>query len=139
MNSFAKIWSERILLLFALAMIVLVYFYVTAPGLRELVRPHHCLFFQATGLLCPACGGTRAVGHLLNGHPILALKSNLLAVLSLPLAGYGTLIAARLVFDRNFGPGDIRISPFWLWSIPVLVIIFWIARNLPFFSFLSPI
>ncbi len=139
MNSPARIWAERTLLAFALVMIVVVYFYVTTPGLRDLIRPHHCLFFQATGLLCPACGGTRAIGHLLNGHLQLALKSNALAVFSLPLIFYGTLSAFRLVFDRSFNPSDIRINPFWLWIIPVVIVIFWITRNLSYFSFLSPI
>jgi len=139
LNSPARIWAERTLLAFALVMIVVVYFYVTTPGLRDLVRPHHCLFFQATGLLCPACGGTRAIGHLLNGHLLLALKSNALAVFSLPLIAYGTVTAFRLVFDRSFSPSDIKINPFWLWSIPVVIILFWIARNLPYLSFLSPI
>ncbi len=139
MNLHAKIWAERVLLIFVLVMIVLVYFYVTTPALREVIRPHHCLFYQATGLLCPACGGTRAIGHLFDGNLPLALKSNALAVFSLPAIACGVLAAFRLVFDPSYGPSDIRISPYWLWSLPVLIIIFWIVRNLTYFSFLSPI
>ncbi len=139
MNSSVKIWAERTLLIFALVIIVVIYFYVTSPAMRDLVRPHQCIFSQATGLLCPACGGTRAIGHLLNGNLQLAFKSNALAVFSLPAILYGTVVAFRLVFDRRYGPSDIKISPYWLWSIPLLVILFWVARNLPFFSFLSPI
>ncbi len=139
MQSPLRIWAERSLFVFTVAMVILVYFYVTTPGLRELVRPHHCLFYQATGLLCPACGGTRAFSHLLGGRLVLALKSNALAVLMLPLAIYGTVTAYRLVFDANFSPSDIRIAPVWLWSLLVLVIGFWIIRNLPLFSFLNPI
>lgn len=138
MNSPLRIWAERTLFIFALAMIVVVYFYVTTPGLRDLVRPHQCLFLQATGLFCPACGGTRALGYLLDGRLQLALKYNALAVLSLPLVVYGTVTAFRLVFDRNYGPSDLKIAPFWIWSILALIIIFWIIRNLPYFSFLNP-
>ena len=139
MHSPLKVWAERSLLLFTLVMVVLVYFYVTTPGLREIIRPYHCLFNQATGLLCPACGGTRAFSHLLSGRLILALKSNALALFILPLVIYGTVTAYRLVFDESFSPGDLKIAPFWLWSLLVLVIIFWIIRNLPLFNFLSPI
>ncbi len=139
MHSPLRIWAERSLLIFAVAMIVTVYFYVTTPDLRDLIRPHHCLFNQATGLLCPACGGTRALSQLLSGRLVLALNSNALAVFILPLVIYGTVTAFRLVFDHNFSPSDIRIAPFWLWSLLVLVIVFWIIRNLPLFSFLSPI
>lgn len=70
---------------------------------------------------------------------MLALKSNLLAVLILPVVAYGTFTASRLVFDRNFGPSDIKIAPFWLWSMLAVLLLFWIIRNLPYFTFLSPI
>ena len=134
-----KRWAEWILLLFTLVTIVLVYFYVASPAFRDMVQPHQCLFSEATGLLCPACGGTRAIIHLLDGQLILALKSNLLAVLILPVIAYGTFTASRLVFDRNFGPSDIKIAPFWLWSLLAALLIFWIIRNLPHFSFLGPL
>ncbi len=139
MNIPAKYWLERSLLLFTIVTIALAYVYVTTPGLREIVRPYHCLFFQATGLLCPACGGTRAMLHLLNGRLLLALESNVLAVLILPAISYGVIIVFRLAFDRKFTPADIKIAPFWLWSFLAAVILFWIIRNIPYFSFLGPL
>lgn len=131
-------WLERGLLLLILVVIILVYMYVVNIELREMVRPHDCLFTQATGLLCPACGGTRAIGLLLDGQIIPALQSNLLAVLTLPLIFYALFILFRLAFDRHFTPADIRIAPFWIWSYFAFVLLFWFVRNLPTMTFLRP-
>jgi len=134
----AKHWAERSLFIFIALMLILGYLYVISPSLREIVSPYHCLFYRATGMLCPACGGTRALIHLLNGRFILALKSNVLAVMIVPLVAYSSIIAFRLAFDRNFSAGDIKISPILPWSLLALVIIFWIVRNIPELSFLRP-
>ncbi len=139
MNISSKYSLEQVLLIILIIMVIMVFFYVTTPGLREVVRPYHCQFYQATGLLCPACGGTRALLHLFSGRFLLALKSNALAVLFFPVVLYGIITVFRLAFDRSFTPADIKIAPFLLWSILPLVIIFWLVRNLPSFSFLSPI
>lgn len=139
MRTNVKNWAEKSLFFFVVVTLVLGYFYVTSPALREAVSPYHCLFYQATGLLCPACGGTRAMIHLLNGRLFLALESNILAVLIIPVIIYGLITAFRLAFNKNFTAGDIRISPVWPWSMLALVIIFWIVRNIPAFSFLGPL
>lgn len=125
--------------MFAAVVMVLAYCYVSMPGLREVTRPYHCLFYQLTGLFCPACGGTRSIIHLLDGRLLLALKSNALAVIMLPVIGYGLATASRLALDRRFSPVDIKIAPFLVWSVLAVVIVFWIIRNLSFFSFLNPV
>lgn len=35
-----------------------------------------CAFHEATGLLCPACGNTRAILALFYGHPLLSIGYN---------------------------------------------------------------
>ncbi len=131
-------WFERGLLLLSLAVLILVYLYVVNSELRELVRPHNCLLNQATGLLCPACGGTRAISLLLSGQILPALKSNFLAVFTLPLIFYALFLVFRLAFDRRFTPADIRIAPFWIWSYFVFVLLFWFVRNIPAMTLLRP-
>ncbi len=133
-----KPWFELGLLVVFLAVLILVYFYVASSELRDLVRPHHCLLSQSTGLLCPACGGTRAMIHLFNGHLMLALKSNLLAVVTLPLVMYAFFLVLRLAFDSRFTPADIRIAPFWIWSYFIFVLLFWVLRNIPSMVILRP-
>jgi hypothetical protein len=45
-----------------------------------------CPFFEATGLLCPGCGGTRALAALLRGDFVSAWKLDALIVSLLPFA-----------------------------------------------------
>ncbi len=45
-----------------------------------------CLFHDATGLLCPGCGATRALAALLHGHLAEAFHLNALIVALLPAA-----------------------------------------------------
>jgi hypothetical protein len=45
-----------------------------------------CPFFEATGLLCPGCGGTRALAALLRGDFAGAWRLNALVVALLPFA-----------------------------------------------------
>lgn len=134
----AKTWLERGLFFLALAVLTLGLVYLTDPSLRSLVRPHNCLLNRTTGLLCPACGATRAYIHLLGGRFCLALKSNALAILSLPLVFYGLLASFRLAFDRRFSPAQISIAPALLWAFLAVAIAFLVARNIPCFSFLRP-
>ena len=133
-----KTWLIRCLPGFTILFLALTYLYLVSPELRDQVRPCQCLFNQLTGMLCPVCGGTRAMIHLFNGNIKLALKNNALTVFSLPLVFYSVLTVFRLAFDRHFAPADIRIAPVWIWSVFFAVIIFWIIRNFSFFSFLRP-
>lgn len=55
------------------------------PG--QLLLP--CPFKWATGLLCPACGGTRMAYDLMHGDVLAAFHDNaVLLVLGVPAAGY---------------------------------------------------
>ena len=64
-----------------------------------------CPFNQATGLLCPGCGATRALSALLHGRFADALHWNALVVCLLPmLAGY---VIAALLRSND------RRSPVW--------------------------
>ena len=60
-----------------------------------------CPFFAATGLLCPGCGGTRALAALLHGHWGEAWRENALLVGLLPVAASYVTVAGWRV-----GRGD---------------------------------
>ena len=68
--------------------------------LIELVRRGiPCLFYCATGIYCPGCGGTRAVKYLLEGNLLKSLWYH-------PLVGYLVLVAGIeigrwLIFKRR--------------------------------------
>lgn len=80
-----------------------------------------CPIFAATGLLCPGCGGTRALAALLHGDVQAAWKWNALIVSLLPFAG----VWAVLRTCRK----DVRM-PQGAWAgIGLIVAAFGICRN----------
>lgn len=94
-----------------------------------------CPFLELTGLFCPGCGITRALHALVHFDWARAVSMNALVVLSMPLLGAMALqgvsprpllppAVARVVFD---GRG-------WI----VALVVFGVARNLPWFAWLAP-
>ncbi|MDQ0774964.1 hypothetical protein QF026_003430 [Streptomyces aurantiacus] len=61
------------------------YLYVTDPHEPGHVLPQ-CPFRFVTGLLCPACGGTRMVYDLMHGHFTAAWLDNRALLLASPFA-----------------------------------------------------
>lgn len=94
-----------------------------------------CPLHALTGLDCPGCGATRAVHALLSGDPLLALHSNALIVLALPVV---LVLYVRWILDRVHGRTRIIDPPKGLLiALGVFVAAFTIARNLPGLEFLS--
>lgn len=88
-----------------------------------------CLFKKATGFDCPGCGGTRAVHNLLHGDVALAADHNLLLLLLLPLSVVG-VGAAFIPTLKNTWQHLNKPR-----AILILVLFYWLTRNLPFFPF----
>ena len=103
---------------------------------RWLVLP--CTFYDLTGLYCPGCGSGRAVAATLRGDLWAAFRWNpMLFILGIPSMAVLVWEYIRVVFDiRKMKP---VMPPQWLViTVAVLVFIFWIGRNLPWFAFLAP-
>lgn len=91
-----------------------------------------CLFLNLTDLYCPGCGAQRAVHALLNARFATAMGFNAMLVIAAPAACIGWILPRIGLFT---GEGR-RYQPVLLHRvIPVLVIGFWIARNIPLFPF----
>ena len=91
-----------------------------------------CMFQAFTGLFCIGCGMTRALHALVHGDLVGALSMNPLGILTLPLIPL--IIAASNGWKpRWLRPllGVVMEPKFWLVVLPV----YWIARNLPWFPF----
>ena len=91
-----------------------------------------CVFHKLTGLHCPGCGSLRATHHLLQGHLGEALSMNILLFILAPvLTGYAI---------QGLRGKTVRISCKVGITILVLVLLFWVLRNLPVapFSILAP-
>lgn len=88
-----------------------------------------CMFHALTGLQCPGCGSLRALHALLHGQVRRAFAFN-------PLLFVVTLFGAYLVLRKKLKPNgpDPMASRLVWWGAPILIVLFWILRNLPAFS-----
>lgn len=93
-----------------------------------------CLFHTCTGIYCPGCGSTRAAHALLHGDVLGAMRKNLFLVVAGPFLLYWLLSRASGVFFGRRFP-ERRLSGRTTWLIALLVIGYWIARNIPCYPF----
>lgn len=108
------------------------------PATSDLYPP--CPFHALTGLYCPGCGTTRALHQLLHGHPGVAFGLNPLMVVMLPFLGYWLVsCVASGVRGRPLLP-VVFASPSWGWLVLVVILAYWVLRNVPLypFSLLAP-
>jgi hypothetical protein len=92
-----------------------------------------CALHQATGLLCPGCGTLRALHQLTHGNFAAAWRLNCFVVSLLPVVFW---LATREMIWLATGkrlPGVVT-RPVFGWAALVGLIIFTVARNLPFFG-----
>jgi len=96
-----------------------------------------CFFHELTGFYCPGCGVQRSFHALLHGRLLTAINFNLLFVLLLPLIIYFILV---FVLDKKHSRSSFIYKSNFSIAIVILVVSFWILRNLPFapFSWLAP-
>lgn len=88
-----------------------------------------CPFYAATHLLCPGCGGTRALHYLLHFNLAAAWHFNALIAICTPLALF--CFAAWYYSVMRYGHAPAIVVPRWaIGSAYVLVISFAIVRNM---------
>ncbi len=94
-----------------------------------------CPVYLLTGFYCPGCGASRALRSLLHLQFYQAFRYNPALVLLLPFMIW--YIAARLIDYVRTGGNHVdgRLSIRLLWWVLALLILYGIARNLPFFPF----
>ncbi len=89
-----------------------------------------CPFRALTGLDCPGCGMTRALHSALHGQLLQAADHNLLMVIVAIIAVVWWAFAA-LQRRRGRPPVRFRLSPRVIGAIGIVVVGFWVLRNLP--------
>ena len=111
--------------------VVLLALFALDPSEESFYPP--CPFHRLTGLYCPGCGSLRAIHQLLHGNITAAFGLNPLMVLSLPFLGYCLISTCAALVTKRTNAGF--IPAFWIWSILVVIILFWVLRNLPIYPF----
>lgn len=101
-------------------------------------QPGHypgCPFRAITGWDCPGCGTLRALHDLGTGDLGGALDHNLLAVLAIPFLGWAWVRWVRRLRNGQPPPPP---HPAWLVrGLLVLILVWWVVRNLPWFGYLG--
>ncbi len=94
-----------------------------------------CPFYEYLHIYCPGCGSTRLFRSLLHFDFYQAFRYNpLLFILLFP---FGALVLAEIIyFIRNKKMFNISTKIYVI--LLILIIIYWILRNIPYFSWLLP-
>lgn len=116
-----------------IAVIVLLFLALVDPATT--VFAPKCMFRYLTGYDCPACGIQRSLHALLNGDAVTALRYNYFLLISIPYfiaVAITTFCKADLIVKMGYyvqHPKVVRV-------ILVLIIIWWIVRNIPYVKML---
>lgn len=123
-------------MLFLLTM-ALVLLRIYDPAASAIFPP--CPFRYLTGWYCPGCGSLRAVHQLLHGNLELAWAMNPLTVLLFPFLAYGLACEALFSLRGQRSP-QFTLSGARIRALYAGILLFGIARNLPFhpFDLLAP-
>ncbi|WP_017587253.1 DUF2752 domain-containing protein [Nocardiopsis ganjiahuensis] len=98
-----------------------------------------CPWLMVTGTFCPGCGTTRALAALTHLDVAGAASMNLLLLACLPFLAYAYL--SWLNRTLRTAPARRRVLVVRPWLARTIVggfFLFWVLRNLPWFSFLAP-
>ena len=96
-----------------------------------------CPFHSMTGLHCPGCGSQRAIYDLLHANFLAAFSHNPLIVLGIATGLYKTILWLKYS-NSKAAPNNLFYHKNTPWIILILVIGFWILRNIPLLSYLQP-
>lgn len=98
-----------------------------------------CPFHKLTGLYCPGCGITRCILSLLKFEFYASFRYNPLVFILLPFFGFYFIYQVYLYITNRNDKIFSRFPRFVFNILIVIVLGFGILRNIPLFSFLSPI
>ncbi|MBT3382732.1 MAG: DUF2752 domain-containing protein [Prolixibacteraceae bacterium] len=118
------------LLLFFTGLAVL--FFVLNPSENEIFPK--CVFHSITGYYCPGCGSQRAIHSLLHLNFYSVVSNNFLFLPAVLVVMYHYLYS--FINQRfNLKLPNIFYFKSTPWIILVVILIFWILRNLPIYPF----
>lgn len=116
-----------IIIVIEILILITLYFFVNSEYINLVPK---CWLYNATGLLCPACGGTRFVTYLIKGDFIKAFFSHMIFfIVFLYLFILNMLYLINLNREKKIGKWF--YPKYWYVIIfTIVLIIYTIARNL---------
>ena len=108
-----------LLLPFGIAVVALIYYF--PPAKYHFWPP--CAFNKLTGLYCPGCGNTRALAALVHGDIVDCFAKNILFIPAL------ICLLVLCIYPK------ISLNRYFSGAIAIVVILFFILRNLPWYPF----
>ena len=111
--------------------LVLLYYYINPSEFDIFPK---CPLFVTTGFYCPGCGSQRATHYLLHFNLEGVLQQNILYFFGILFIGYHVTITnlnlflKKKIYNYVYHPK----TPF---IILMIIILFWILRNLTFYPF----
>ncbi len=95
-----------------------------------------CIFHSLTGLHCPGCGSQRAIHDLLHFDIEGVVQNNFLFLPALVISIYGIIVPfSNRYFNTSFK--NFLNHPKTPVIIALLILLFWVIRNIPFYPFTS--
>jgi hypothetical protein len=93
-----------------------------------------CPFYSFTGFYCPGCGSQRAIHQLLHGNILKGLNHNFLIILLTFVLVYDAIAyLLNNYYKKSFK--NLLHNPKTTNTILILVIVFWILRNIKIYPF----
>lgn len=115
-----------------LSMFLLAYLYtnyIEKVQSVNLLLFHDCTFKNAFHLYCPGCGGTRAVDALLHLRILSSLFYHPLVIYVVICCCF-FYIKIGIQLKKQNGDAEIFINTAYIWGALILVLTFFVARNL---------
>lgn len=139
-NSYKKYFKYGYLLLVIPVFFILRYYYINDPAIsQEGTVFAVCPFHYVTGLHCPGCGSQRAIHDILHIRILDAIKHNVLLILVI----FILFNKAYALLTKKYAPQyfyDLNGKSWFTYSIVIIVLGYWILRNIPVhpFTHLAP-
>ncbi len=107
------------------------FFYVNPSNVNFFPK---CPLYVTTGIYCPGCGSQRATHQLLHLNILGVLQQNILYFFGVLLIGYHLIVTSlNLFFKKHIY--NYLYHPKTPIIILIIVIVFWILRNIPYYPF----